>query len=75
MPNAPELSPCILFLDGQMRYKRWLWWTRFGMFITTLQFIAALYLMGVVAKDLSSGEFSKTCFSGIYDFAPIIHFE
>ncbi|OAY73889.1 hypothetical protein ACMD2_01234 [Ananas comosus] len=63
MPNAPELSPCILFLDGQMRYKRWLWWTRFGMFITTLQFIAALYLMGVVAKDLSSGEFSKTCFS------------
>ncbi|XP_020090740.1 uncharacterized protein LOC109711847 isoform X1 [Ananas comosus] len=50
--------------ERRMRYKRWLWWTRFGMFITTLQFIAALYLMGVVAKDLSSGEFSKTCFSG-----------
>ncbi|XP_072965574.1 uncharacterized protein [Typha angustifolia] len=48
----------------RMRYKRWLWWTRFGMIITALQFFVALYLTCILAKDLSSGGSSRMCFSG-----------
>ncbi|XP_072965575.1 uncharacterized protein [Typha angustifolia] len=50
--------------ERRMRYKRWLWWTRFGMIITALQFFVALYLTCILAKDLSSGGSSRMCFSG-----------
>uniref|UniRef100_A0A453G4M5 DUF7358 domain-containing protein n=1 Tax=Aegilops tauschii subsp. strangulata TaxID=200361 RepID=A0A453G4M5_AEGTS len=37
---------------------------RFGMVITVLQFVLALYLMCIIVKDFSSGKSLKECFSG-----------
>ncbi|KAG0540581.1 hypothetical protein BDA96_03G421400 [Sorghum bicolor] len=48
----------------KLRYKRWLWWTRFGMVITVLQFVLAIYLMCIILKDVLDGGSSKQCFSG-----------
>ncbi|TVU36169.1 hypothetical protein EJB05_18088 [Eragrostis curvula] len=48
---------------SRLRYKRWLWWTRFGMIITMLQFVLAIYLMCIIVKDFSDGGSSKQCFS------------
>uniref|UniRef100_A0A8R7PX87 Fungal lipase-like domain-containing protein n=2 Tax=Triticum urartu TaxID=4572 RepID=A0A8R7PX87_TRIUA len=49
---------------SRLRYNRWLWWARFGMVITVLQFVLALYLMCIIVKDFSSGKSLKECFSG-----------
>ncbi|CAM0884151.1 unnamed protein product [Alopecurus aequalis] len=49
---------------SRLRYKRWLWWTRFGMVITVLQFVLAFYLVYIILKDLSAGNSLKECFSG-----------
>ncbi|KAL6840346.1 hypothetical protein ACP4OV_030156 [Aristida adscensionis] len=51
---------------SRLRYKRWLWWARFGMLITVLQFAMAIYMMCVIIKDFSAGGPAKHCFSG-YD--------
>uniref|UniRef100_A0A0E0JSA4 Uncharacterized protein n=1 Tax=Oryza punctata TaxID=4537 RepID=A0A0E0JSA4_ORYPU len=48
----------------QLRYKRWLWWTRFGVVITVLQFVLALCLLCIIVKDFSGGRSSKQCLSG-----------
>nr|CAB3479134.1 unnamed protein product [Digitaria exilis] len=53
-----------LFFCEQLRYKRWLWWARFGMIITMLQFVLALYLMCIIMKDVLAGGPLKQCFSG-----------
>lgn len=46
--------------ERRIRYARWLWWARFLMIVTTLQFMAATYLMIIVGKHLSqSGGFSN----------------
>ncbi|XP_062207788.1 uncharacterized protein LOC133909388 isoform X2 [Phragmites australis] len=49
---------------GQLRYKKWLWWTRFGMVITMLQFVLATYLMCIIIKDVLAVGSSRQCFSG-----------
>ncbi|XP_011624771.1 uncharacterized protein LOC18437972 isoform X2 [Amborella trichopoda] len=52
--------------DRRMRYKRWLWWTRLGMVITVMQFLAAVYLMFVAVRNTSSsfnGNSITSCFS------------
>ncbi|KAJ4757979.1 Sn1-specific diacylglycerol lipase [Rhynchospora pubera] len=51
-------------LVARTRYKRWLWWTRLGIAVTIIQFAMAVYLLVVVANDLSSGVSHKSCFSG-----------
>jgi hypothetical protein len=56
----------LYYFFGQLRYKRWLWWTRFGMVITVLQFVLALYLMCVIIKDFSARKSLKECFSGTF---------
>lgn len=53
------------YLDKQVRYKRWLWWTRFGMMVTVLQFVAAVYLMFII-NDFAFNGNSKACFGGLY---------
>ncbi|XP_078181742.1 uncharacterized protein LOC144575468 isoform X1 [Carex rostrata] len=50
-------------LVARTRYKRWLWWTRLGIVITIVQFAMAVFLLLVVANDLSSAA-DKSCFSG-----------
>lgn len=52
-------------LTEQVRYKRWLWWTRFGMAIGALQLVAAIYLMFVIVRDLSKERRSTSCFFGM----------
>uniref|UniRef100_A0ACD5WIU4 Uncharacterized protein n=2 Tax=Avena sativa TaxID=4498 RepID=A0ACD5WIU4_AVESA len=49
---------------SRLRYKRWLWWTRFGMVITALQFVLALYLTCIIIKDFSARKSFKECFPG-----------
>ncbi|CAN6483272.1 unnamed protein product [Victoria cruziana] len=51
--------------DRRLKYKRWLWWTRFGMLITLLQFCAAGYLVFIIMKEFSLGQ--KTICSGVQD--------
>ncbi|XP_020111945.1 sn1-specific diacylglycerol lipase beta isoform X1 [Ananas comosus] len=49
--------------ERRVRYKRWLWWTRFGMVVTVLQFVAAVYLMFII-NDFAFNGNSKACFGG-----------
>ncbi|KAI8537711.1 hypothetical protein RHMOL_Rhmol09G0045900 [Rhododendron molle] len=48
----------------QVKYKRWLLWSRFLMLIMVLQFVAATYLVFVVAKHLHLGRASSNCVLG-----------
>lgn len=48
--------------ERRMRYKRWLWWTRFGMVITVLQFFGASYLMIIILQYFSQSGKSSWCF-------------
>ncbi|XP_064985161.1 uncharacterized protein LOC103968432 isoform X2 [Musa acuminata AAA Group] len=50
--------------ERRLRYKRWLCWTRFGMVVTVLQFLGAIYLMFIVLTDISYGGRSTSCFLG-----------
>lgn len=38
----------------QLRYKRWLWWTRFATVVTVVQFLLAMYLLFVVGNNTSN---------------------
>jgi len=51
-------------LIDQMRYRKWLWWTRFGMMVTATQFIVALYVMYIIVKDISYSRKVNACFLG-----------
>ncbi|XP_078441057.1 lipase class 3 family protein isoform X2 [Wolffia australiana] len=48
--------------ERRVRYRRWLWWTRFGMVITISQIVGALYLSVVIFNVISSGPNSRRCF-------------
>uniref|UniRef100_F6I3R3 DUF7358 domain-containing protein n=1 Tax=Vitis vinifera TaxID=29760 RepID=F6I3R3_VITVI len=48
-----------------MKYKTWLWWTRFAMVITILQFVGATYLIFHVAKHTSNDGTSNDCVLGV----------
>ncbi|XP_058093977.1 uncharacterized protein LOC131240008 isoform X2 [Magnolia sinica] len=50
--------------ERRIRYKRWLWWTRFGIVITILQFVAVTYLMFIIVKYVSYDGNSSGCFLG-----------
>lgn len=59
------MTPFFLsYLDFQLKYKTWLWWTRFAMVITVLQFIGATYLMFRVAKFVSRDGMRRDCVLG-----------
>ncbi|KAG7653214.1 Fungal lipase-like domain [Arabidopsis suecica] len=49
----------------KLKYKTWLWWTRFAMVITVLQFIGATYLMFRVAKYVSRDGLPRNCVLGL----------
>ena len=61
------LSHWYFHLSEQVRYKRWLWWTRFGMAVGALQLVAAIYLMFVIVRDLSKERRSTSCFFGMFE--------
>ena len=64
---ATKLSHWYFHLAEQVRYKRWLWWTRFGMAVGALQLVAAIYLMFVIVRDLSKERRSTSCFFGMFE--------
>ncbi|XP_024027107.1 sn1-specific diacylglycerol lipase beta isoform X1 [Morus notabilis] len=51
--------------ERRMRYKRWLWWTRFAMFVTALQFSAATYLVYTVVSYVSHDPKTDDCIIGL----------
>lgn len=51
-------------INKQVRYKRWLWWTRFGMAVGALQLVGAIYLMFVIVSDLPNERRPTSCFFG-----------
>ncbi|XP_023633112.1 uncharacterized protein LOC17897412 isoform X2 [Capsella rubella] len=58
-------SPTQNSLQRKLKYKTWLWWTRFAMVITVLQFIGATYLMFRVAKYVSRDGMPRICVLGL----------
>jgi hypothetical protein len=70
---ATNLSHRYFHLAEQVRYKRWLWWTRFGVAVGALQMLAAIYLMFVIVKDLSKERRSESCFFGMFELVSIIN--
>ncbi|XP_034903371.1 uncharacterized protein [Populus alba] len=51
-------------LRRRLRYKRWLWWSRFALVMTLLQISTAIYLVFNVAKYISHDETSSECQPG-----------
>ena len=58
-------SPTQISLDRKMKYKTWLWWTRFAMVITLLQFLAATFLMFRVSTFVSPDGMPRHCVLGL----------
>lgn len=52
--------------ERRMRYIKWLWWTRFTMVITVLQFVGATYLMFHITKHKSHDGASSDCVLGFF---------
>ncbi|KAJ4954802.1 hypothetical protein NE237_011585 [Protea cynaroides] len=50
--------------ERRMRYKRWLWWTRFAMVVTVLQLLGATYLIFSVGKFVFHHGTSSGCLLG-----------
>ncbi|KAL5849154.1 hypothetical protein ACOSQ3_007215 [Xanthoceras sorbifolium] len=58
-------SDTILRQQRRMRYKTWLWWTRFAIVIAVFQFVGATYLIFNMAKLVSDGDPSSNCILGV----------
>ncbi|KAF4390451.1 hypothetical protein G4B88_024457 [Cannabis sativa] len=63
--DATPVVDTVVRHERRMRYKRWLWWTRFGMFVTMLQFIGATYLVFTIATYVSHENDSSDCILGL----------
>ncbi|KAE8712325.1 putative transcription factor [Hibiscus syriacus] len=63
-PDAQVLDP-VLRHNRRVKYKTWLWWSRFSMVLTILQISGAFYLLISVAQYLSKDAYLSTeCFIG-----------
>lgn len=58
-------SPTHYSLQRKLKYKTWLWWTRFAMVITLLQFLGATYLMFRVSTFVSPDGMPRHCVLGL----------
>lgn len=45
-------------------YKRWLWWSRFGILVMAMQIVGATYLAIVIIKKAMNGHNSSSCYPG-----------
>ncbi|XP_068665380.1 uncharacterized protein [Aristolochia californica] len=63
-PVESSVVDAVIRHKRRIRYKRWLWWTRFGMIVTVLQFVGATYLLFVTVKNASYHDESHGCFLG-----------
>lgn len=48
----------------QLRYKKWLWWTRFALILVTMQFAGAIYLIFHMTNYIAHDESSSGCALG-----------
>ncbi|GLU01082.1 hypothetical protein SLE2022_184080 [Rubroshorea leprosula] len=64
-PATTDAVDIVVRRDRRIKYKRWLWWTRFAIVVTLLQFVAATYLIFMVAKFVSRDETSNQCVLGL----------
>ncbi|KNA18371.1 hypothetical protein SOVF_071440 [Spinacia oleracea] len=53
-PDASIVSDNLSRVQRRLRYKRWLWWTRFATVVTVVQFLLAMYLLFVVGNNTSN---------------------
>ncbi|KAH0876719.1 hypothetical protein HID58_064113 [Brassica napus] len=58
-------SPTQITLQRKLKYKTWLWWTRFAMVITLLQFLGATNLMFRVSTFVSPDGMPRHCVLGL----------
>lgn len=54
----------ILLKNGQVKYKKWIWWTRVAMLITVLQFTSAIFLMVQMFDYVSPNDEASDCIFG-----------
>ncbi|GMJ01731.1 hypothetical protein like AT1G05790 [Hibiscus trionum] len=63
-PEGQVVDP-VLRHNRRVKYKTWLWWSRFSMVLTIFQISGAFYLMISVAKYFSQDAYLSTgCFIG-----------
>lgn len=48
----------------RITYKRWLWWSRFGILVMAMQVAGAIYLAIVLIKKAMNGHNSSSCYPG-----------
>ncbi|XVF65517.1 hypothetical protein PTKIN_Ptkin09bG0255600 [Pterospermum kingtungense] len=61
-PAEADALDAVIRHDRRVKYKTWLWWSRFAMLVTILQILGAFYLMFNVARDASQDD---QCFVGL----------
>lgn len=64
--SSPVVLDTVIRHERRMRYKKWIWWTRFAMVITVLQFVGATYLVFHMTKHISHDGTSSDCVLGIF---------
>uniref|UniRef100_A0A0D6QZ81 Uncharacterized protein n=1 Tax=Araucaria cunninghamii TaxID=56994 RepID=A0A0D6QZ81_ARACU len=50
--------------ERRMAYKRWLWWSRFGILVTILQVLGATYFVIIIVNKSRHGHDSSSCYPG-----------
>ncbi|XP_008445625.2 uncharacterized protein LOC103488587 isoform X5 [Cucumis melo] len=51
--------------ERRLRYKRWLWWTRFALILVMMQFAGAVYLIFHMTNYIGHDETSSGCALGV----------
>ncbi|ONI29108.1 hypothetical protein PRUPE_1G181900 [Prunus persica] len=68
LEHSPAVSPAAVDTafrhQTRVRYKKWLWWTRFATVVTVLQFAGASYLLYNMASFMSHNETTNHCILG-----------
>ncbi|XP_031406330.1 uncharacterized protein LOC116214946 [Punica granatum] len=65
--GSPESSvvDTAVRIERRVRYKKWIWWTRFATIITVLQFVGAIYLLVHMYRSASHQETANECLLGV----------
>ncbi|OMO79668.1 Lipase, class 3 [Corchorus olitorius] len=64
-PSESGVLEAVMRQDRRLKYKRWLWWSRWAMVVTILQILGAFYLMVYVTRYVSQDGNSTECFVGL----------
>ncbi|XP_038723843.1 diacylglycerol lipase-beta isoform X2 [Tripterygium wilfordii] len=64
-PLETTIADTVIRLQRRVRYKSWLWWSRFAVVITVLQVVGTTYLVFQLAKHISRDVTSTDCLFGV----------